>query len=193
MISLPEKRDDPEPVAIVTLCGMAASAFLNAIVNGVPAGALKASGTNRNSCASMARVTGRGVGLGVGFGVGLDVGFGVGLGVGVAVGRAVGRDVTADFAVGAGAAVADGVWMGAAVAAGLGPADPAADAIGVLDGTDVPVGPGLEEARGARDGEFGVEPGSPGETDSGAGAPQAMTSNPTAISRRGLATGTAAL
>jgi hypothetical protein len=140
VISWPAKRDVPEPVAIVTLCGMAASEFEKAIPNGVSAGAFSDDGTNAKSRASIATITGRGVGVGVGarvgvgvgvsewvgVGVGAGVGFGVGFGgvgaglrVAVGVGRTVGLSVGAAVGVGVGAAVGAGGEVGLTAGAGV--------------------------------------------------------------------------
>src|SRR5688572_4445573 len=104
----PANRDAPPCVAMVTLCGIAASALVNAIRNPTSAGAVSEAGLNRKSRASIAITTGSGVAGGV---VGLGVGTGVGTGVGRAVGLAVGRTV--------GAAVRVGAGVGAFVCAGV--------------------------------------------------------------------------
>ena len=164
---VPLKRNAPASVAMVTLCGMAASLLVNAIPNGTPAGPVIELGEKRKSRASTPRTTGATVGLGVGLAVGLAVGLTVGLGVGFAVGVSAGVDgrVGAGVAVGLGAApdaagggvvatgdavalgesVGEGPPFGAAVGARL-TAALEADADAVVEDRGAPVRAALEAA-----------------------------------------------
>jgi hypothetical protein len=174
---------------IVTLCAIAASALVNRIRNEAPAGPVSDAGTNSDSRASSWRVTGAGAGPGVGF----VVGFGVGLGVGLAVGLAVGGAVAVGRVVATGVDVRLGWRTGASVGSRLG----AGDGVTNDAGAAVTVGPidgvALAEADGTAGDEVWAALGNPGGTEAGAGAAQAVTSSPTAISRRVRARGTAAL
>lgn len=192
MIGVPEKRDAPASVAIVTLCGTDASALENAIPNDAPAGAPSDAGAKRKSLASRATMTGAGVGrgdgVGVGRGVGLGLGVGAGVGFGVGVGVGLGAAVTVGAAVGlrTTVAVAEGARVGLGSAAGAGEGVPmvAADADGAADVDAVDsVAIWLDPAVASV-----VRPG-----DCGAAAPQAATSRLMAISRDNRGTGTAAL
>ena len=102
----PEKRTTASGVAIVTLCGIAASAFENAISKATPAGTLSEFGEKAKSLASIARTTDVAVGLGVGRGVGRAVGRGVGMGVGRGVEIEVGVALRVGFGVPVGPGVA---------------------------------------------------------------------------------------
>lgn len=186
----PEKRDDPALVAIVTLWGIAASTFENAIRNALPAGALSADGANRKLRPSIARVTGAAVGRGVGFGVGLGVGFGVGFGVCFGVGRAVGAGVGVGAGLGSG--VGEALGRGDGVGPGIGSA--------FADGSMATVGSAWASEGAWLTGDTGSDgetpsdaAGDPGAPEFGAAALQAVTSNPTASSRGNRAWGTAAL
>jgi hypothetical protein len=195
VMSCPENRDVPEPVAIVTLCGMAASAFVKSIPNGLSAGAVSAEGENRKSRASISSVTGaavgrgvgRGVGLGVGFGVGLVVGFAVGCSVGLGVGTGVGRGV--GVALGHGVGVASGAGAGVAVRSGVGVAIGAGPAVMATVAVGEGEGAGESDDDGGALGPIAAE----GATDAGAAVPHAVTNNPTAINRQERGRSTAAL
>lgn len=96
----PEKRTTASGVAIVTLCGIAASAFENAISKATPAGTPSEFGEKAKSLASIALTTDVAVGRGVGRGVGTSVGRGVGRGVRMGVGRGVEIEVGVALSVG---------------------------------------------------------------------------------------------
>ena len=176
----PDKTDAPALDVIVTLCGIAASAFENAILKTMSAGALRVAGENAKSFASRARIRGAAVGLGVGRGVGCGVG--VGFGVGFGVGDLAGVGVSDGAAVG----VAIGSWLAVGSTCG------AAEGAG-LAGMSVDDGDGTTDAVGT-EAELGtVSTGDANVADLGVEAPQAATSRPTAISRDSLGDGTAAL
>lgn len=183
---MPEKSDAPAPVAIITLCGTPASAFENAILNAVSAGALRLAGEKAKSFASTARIGGAAVGLvvGAGVGVGLGVGFGVGLGVGFGVGCGTGVGVGVGAAVAAvvtGSRLADGSACGAAEGVGL-----AGESVG---GVDAAIDGAWTEARSV--GEAGT--GEASVVELSVGAPQAATRRPMAMSRGSRAEDTGAL
>ena len=191
----PEKSDVPALVAITTLCGTAASAFENEILNAVLDGALRVDGENAKSFAAIARVGGAAVGpvVGAGVGFGLGVGVGRGLGVGVGVGLGVGFGVASGAGgwVGGEATVADVVETGARLAGGL----VCAAAEGVeLGGASVAGGDSTTDGAGteARSlGEAGT--GEASVVELSVGAPQAAVRRPMAMSRCSRAGGTAAL
>lgn len=181
----------------MTLCGIAASALVNAIWKGAPAGVLNADGTNRKSRASMARRAGAVVGLAVGVAVGLAVGFAVatvvGAAVGLAVGAAVGRVVGVDVGPG------PGVEEAAALAAGGGLADAfvsglrAGSPVGV-DDASASEGIGLADADADVDGMASpVAAADPDATDAGAQPAAETTTSSRASNPRARATGIAAL
>ena len=170
---LPENLGVPSPVTIITLCGIAASAFENAILKGASAGALSETGEKAKSFASIARTTGTAVGRGVGRGVGLVVGRGVGPGVEIEVGVALstGLGVTGGFGV--------AVWAGLAVAA------ISALMFGVNPGPSDAIGDETNSLRTLLAGEAGGPTrGAP---------PHAATSRPMAIRFGSRGAGTAAL
>jgi hypothetical protein len=182
---VPLKCNAPASVAMVTLCGMAASALVNATPNGVPAGPVSESGENRKSRASIERMTGAGVGRSVGGGVGFSVGWAVrvGDGDGAGVGLRVGADVCVAVGLDADAA-GDRVVAGAVDALGAGVvAGPLVGAAGArLTATVVDDGVGATDGTGESGGAaVGTEP------------PQAARNRTTAASRRIRVTGTAAL
>lgn len=184
----PEKTDAPALGVIVTLWGMSASRSANAILNGTPAGALRATGENSKSFASSARIRGggvaRGVGLGVGLGVGRAVGFALGSAVGFAVGEAVGL-IDAD-------AISEGVTTGSRLAG---------EAVGgAVEGAELGAGVSDGEADGTVEavGTWATSFGSDVAVDRGVAKPtvdppQAATSRLTAITCGSRARDTAAL
>jgi hypothetical protein len=187
---------------IITLCGTAASAFENAIVKAVSAGALMAPGEKAKFLASTARIGGAaeglivGAGVGLGFGVGVGLGFGVGVGLGVALGVGFGVGpwvVGTGVVVDEGAAVDDGAAVATAWRLGGGSVGGAPDggavAAGSVDGGDAVI---------AGD---GTETRSLGEAATGdarvleltVGAPQAIARSPMATNRGSRTVDTAAL
>lgn len=182
---LPEKSDVPALVAITTLCGTAASAFENEILNAVSAGALRVAGENAKSFASIARVGGAAVGPVVGAGVGF--GLGVGVGVGLGVGFGLGSGAEGWVGDGGAVAVATGSWL----AGGL----VCAAAEGVeLGGASVAGGDSTTDGAGTEAGSLGEAcTGEASVVELSVGAPQAAVRRPMAMSRCSRAGGTAAL
>jgi hypothetical protein len=185
---VPENFDAPSLAVIITLWGIAASAFVKAIPKAVPAGTSRALGVNAKSFASSVTTSGLAVGLGFGVAVGRGEGDGVGFGFAVAVGRAVAAGVERG---------GDAVTR----AVGDGEADGVAGTTGLSMGsTDGDAGLGVT-AIGAVADSLGAAVRAPdgpvtetcGVADPGEDPPQAATSNPIRISRGGWGSGTAAL
>lgn len=187
----PDRTDAPALDVIETLCGIAASAFENAILNAESAGALRPAGEKAKSFASSAWISGAAVGRGDGVGVGVGARVGFGVGFGLAVGAGVGLGV--GFGVGDAAAleVGDEVFVGVATGSRLAVGADCEEA--ELAGVSAPDGDAATDAVGGVARSLRPADGDPTARGPGGDAPQAATRRPTAISRNSRTMGTAAL